>query len=68
MNEGDAFLHEWRKERFIGWIQETVSDWICERGAWDHYLDDPDDDFDEEDWEWIRDNLKIESIKVEEVK
>lgn len=60
-------LTEFRKAAFESWIREQINSWISERGAWDDRLEDEDDDFDEDDWEYIRTHLKVESITITEV-
>lgn len=59
-------LTQYRKEMFEYWIRKTIDCWLHEYGAWDDLIGD--DDFEEEDWEWIRDNLFVAEIKIEEIK
>lgn len=57
---------EYAKEMFTQWIRETVDAWLCEYGAWDDKLEDENDDFNHEDWEYIKNNLKFE-VTIQEV-
>lgn len=57
----------WCKEAFENWVRQQIDCWLMEDGAWDDRLEDEEDDFDYADLEWIRDNLKVSKIVVEEV-
>lgn len=59
-------LKDYRKEAFKDWILEQVDQWKHEYSAWDGRIEDEEDDFNEEDWEWIRDNLSVSKIEVSE--
>lgn len=59
-------LTEYRKEAFKDWIIDQIDEWKHEYTAWDGRIEDEDDDFNEEDWEWIKENLFVSEIKIEE--
>lgn len=58
-------MKEFRVDVFRGWIHSQIDSWLCEYGAWDSLIEDGD--IDEEDWEWIRDNLKVVDIVIEDI-
>jgi len=60
---------EYAKQIFEQWIRETVDSWLHEYGAWDDKLEDGLNEFNEEDWEYIKNNLKFDvTIKCEDEK
>lgn len=61
-------LLEYRKQAFAEWIDSQISIWLHEYGAWDDRIEDEDDDFNEEDWDFIRNNLRVTNITIEEIK
>lgn len=56
-------MKEFRVDVFRDWIHSQIDSWLCEYEAWDSLIEDGD--IDEEDWEWIRDNLKVVDIVIE---
>lgn len=59
---------EYRKAMFEVWVREQIDAWLHEYGAWDMWIEDPEDDFTEEDWEFIKDNLEVTKIEIGEKK
>lgn len=58
-------LLEYRKQMFEIWIREQIDNWVCEIDAWDHMFDG---EFDGDDWDFIKNNLRVTNITIEEIK
>lgn len=57
-------LLEYRKQMFEVWIHEQIDNWVCEIDAWDNMFDG---EFDGDDWHFIKNNLCVTNITIEEI-
>lgn len=60
-------LLEYRKQMYYDWVYEQINIWLHEYGAWDALLEDEDNDFDEDDLEFIRNRLFVADIVIKEI-
>lgn len=57
-------MAKFHKDVFESWIRDQIDAWIGEYDAWDMLIEDGD--ITEEDWEYIRSNLSVESITIKD--
>lgn len=58
-------LLEYRKAKFEEWVRDQIDSWLYEYSAWDNMFGY--DDFDGEDWDFIKSNLRVANITIEEI-